>query len=508
MTQYSDLRNDDDLDEMSIALTSFHDDSVSANAGHSSTDRSTPESGKKEVPVREFEIESPVDDLEFDELAVSTGKPLEKVFEGHKVVLETKDIGISSKLRVQFFTACLELFMLGLMDQTLGAVMEHVLADYSIDRIKVSYLFLVGTLGYMPASFLNHFLIYNYGLFRVYIAGMFFLDIGAFIYGLKSPYPCLIAASLINGFGSGLADCCANIFVGNLKHSNQLLGVMHACYGLGCLTSPISVIYLIGKGFPWAHFYFIIDTVGLINIVIVASTFRNETCWKFRYVSNLERKATGDDKAETTTWETFHNKYVLFYSLALFVYIGSELSVDIWLFNYVFNIKHMSEKYSSYITSGYWSFMTMGRFVLGFVTGKFFEGKEMHAIVLYCGLVAGFCTGFWALQSKVVIQTVCIFCMGFFVGPLFSTTIVIALTTLPMRYTTSGVSLIAGLGGSGAAVIPPIMGFIAEKFGGGDGEGLVYFPSLVLASFSTAALLWLSFYITHRSTIDSGKRLG
>ncbi len=506
MARYSDLRDDDDLEESSTVLTSIQDDARSDRLSPHLVDGS--DSDKHGSPIHEFQIEEPEEDLEFDELAVSTGKPLYKVYEGHKIVLETKDIGVSPKLRAQFLTACLELFVLGLMDQTLGSVMEHVLADYKIDRIKVSYLFLVSTLGYMPASFLNHYLIFNYGLFPVYLTGIIFLVIGASIYGFKLPYLCLILGSLLNGFGAGLSDCCSNIFVGNLKHSNQLLGIMHSCYGLGCLTSPILVIYLIGKGFPWAHFYFLIDAVGLVNAVIVFLTFRNETCWKFRYVSSLERKATGDNKDEATTWETFHNKYVLFYSLALFVYIGSELSVGVWLFNYVFKIKHTSEKYSSYITSGYWLFMTMGRFVLGFVTGRYYEGREMHAIVLYCGLVATFCTGFWALQSNMIIQTVCICCMGFFVGPLFATTVVIALTTLPMRYTTSGVSLIAGIGGSGAAVIPPIMGFIAEKFGGGHGEGLVYFPSLVLASFSTAALLWFSFYFKHRSTVDAGERLG
>ncbi|QPG76464.1 hypothetical protein FOA43_003853 [Brettanomyces nanus] len=357
--------------------------------------------------------------------------------------------------------------MLGLIDQTLGSVMEYVLADYQIDRIKVSYLFLVSTFGYVPASFLNHFLIYNFGLFKVYLSGVVCLCVGCSIYGLKSPYLCLMLGSLINGFGSGLTDCCINIFIGNLKHSNQLLGVMHSSYGLGCLISPALVINLINRGFPWPHFYFLIAAVGLANFACVWFSYSNETKWKFRYVSDYDRKLNGDNGDETTAWETIQNKYVLFYSFALFVYIGSELSVGIWLFNYVFNIKRVTEQTASFITSGYWACVTLGRFFLGFVTGKYFDRLEVRAIIIYCSLVVIFCSGFWALSASVVAQTVCIFGMGFFVGPLFATSVVIALRSLPQRYTVSGISLIAGLGSAGAAVIPPIMGFVSEKFGAG-----------------------------------------
>ncbi|VEU19884.1 DEKNAAC100780 [Brettanomyces naardenensis] len=467
-----------------------------------------PESSmNKDSPIYEFEIEEP-EYAGMEERSSDSGRPEFCMYQGHRVIIETKDISLSLKLKLQFLSCNIFLIVLGLNDQTLGAIMEYVLSDYKIDRIKVSYLFLTGTFGYVPASFLNHYLIYNFGLYKVYFAGELFLIIGCCLYGLKSPYPCLILGSLINGFGAGLSDCSVNIFVGNLKHSNQLLGIMHSSYGLGCLVSPALAIFLISKGFPWPHFYFLVAFVGLVNLVLVYLTFKNETQWKYKYVSELDRKASGDNGDETSAWETLHNRYVLFYSFALFMYIGSELSVGVWLFNYVFNIQHVTEKHSSFITSGYWACLTLGRFCLGFITGRFFEHFETRAIVLYCSLVAICCFGFWAFSYSIVVQTTCIFFMGFFVGPLFGTSVVIAIHTLPVRFATSGISLIAGLGGSGAAVVPPIMGFIAETFGNGHGEGLVYFPAVVLFTFTFAALLWISFYTVHRKTLEAQRRLG
>lgn len=450
-----------------------------------------------EFQIQEPEVEEPASEI-----------PGYHIYEGHKVVIETKDIYISTRLKFQFMCACLQMIILGLIDQTLGSVMEHVLADYKIDRVKVSYLFLISSLGYMPASFLNHYMIYNYGIYGTYLIGVGCIIVGTSLYGLESPYLILLLASLIDGFGSGLADCCINIFVGKLDHSNQLMGIMHSFYGIGCVISPVLSIYLISKGFLWAHFYFLITSISAVNLLVVYFTYDRETKWKYRYTSDMERKAEGDNRDETTAWETFKNKYVLFYSFTLFVYLGSELSVGIWLFNYIVNIKHMSEKNASYVTSSYWSFMTLGRFTLGFFTGKYFDKREVRAIVLYCTVVALFCGGFWAFQSiNTWLQCISIFFMGFFVGPIFATSVIIAINTLPVRFSTSGVSLISGIGGSGAAAIPPIMGFISENFGGGHGKGLVYFPTLVLFTFTSAALLWICFYYTHKHIFDSGERL-
>lgn len=444
-------------------------------------------------------------------------------FEGHTVILENKNIFKNDKLKFQVIASMLSLLLIGLTDQTIGSLIEHFLSFYKIDRVKLSYLFVAQFCGYIPASFLNNYLMSKIGLYNMYWTACALSMIVSVVYILKMSYPMLIIASIGFGWTNGTLDCCMNYFVGTLKYSNELLGLMHSFYGVGCLITPSLSVYLIHKGMPWNKYYIILLGAGFINLLLALIFYKNETSFKYRYYLNKANEGSNnsdDDinfdyesftvvKNEPSVLETIQNKYIAFYSLCLFLYVGSELSVGVWLNNYMYRVHNLTEDKASFIVSTFWFWMTLGRFVMGFFTGRYFENNEAKAIVAYCWLVAFGCFGFWIFETSTLLQTIFISISGWFVGPIFGTTIIIAIKTLPKRYSVSGISLIAGLGGTGAAIIPSIMGYIAEhgSVTPGDGAGLVYFPLAVCFTFTACALVWLIFYVVNKATFDSKLRL-
>jgi fucose permease len=446
-------------------------------------------------------------------------------FEGHKVILENKNIFQSRKLKFQFLSSMISLFLLGLSDQTIGSLIEYILEEYKIDRVQISYLFIAQFCGYIPSSLLNNYLMGKYGLFLVYSTACMLVVFACTIYSFKAPFIFLPLASICFGWSNGTFDCCLNYYVGMLDYSNELLGLMHALYGVGCLVTPVLSVHLVQLGMDWNHYYYLLICTAFINFLLVIFFFKNETSYKYRYVAIMDAKsdlhnensdfdpsAVVHEESEPSIWETISNKYIIFYSISLFVYVGTELSVGVWLNNYMFRIQKLTEKKASVITSSFWLFMTLGRAVLGFVTGRYFEDTEIRAIVGYSFLVAFGCLNFWIFESSITLQTIFICFAGFFVGPLFGTTIIIALKSLPKRYSLHGISLIAGFGGTGAAIIPAIVGYISEHFGPSngdvnDGAGLVYFPNIEFMLFSAAALLWLGFYLYNKQKLDNKVRL-
>lgn len=479
----------------------------------------------KAVPLSEFtmELEEPIEH--------SDSKLFKRVeFEGHVVVLENRDITKSHKLKFQMLGAMLCLLFIGLCDQVIGSLIEYVLAEYQIDRVKISYLFMAQFCGYIPSSIFNNYLMGKYGLYKLYASSCIIGIFASIIYLLKLPYIFLPFSSVLFGWVNGTYDCCMNYFVGTLDYSNQLLGIMHSMYGVGCLITPVLSIYLVKHGMLWNHYYFFLIGTAFLNLLVAFFFFQNETSYKYRYVASngidtdvesVELEATStantnsfvEEKGEPTMFETLTNKYIMVFSFLLFLYVGSELSVGIWLNNYLFRIKQVTEEKASYITSTFWFFMTLGRIFMGFYTGKYFEDTEIRACVVYSSMVSLSCVLFWFLQFSITLQVISICIAAWFLGPLFGTTIIIAIKTLPKRYSLNGISLIAGFGGTGAAIIPAVMGYISENVGSNldgdenDGAGLVYFPQVISIAFTFSALCWLFLYLYYKRVFDQKLRL-
>lgn len=78
------------------------------------------------------------------------------------------------------------------------------------------------------------------------------------IIALHPPYPVLVLAFMLAGFGNGVADAAWNAWVGNLANSSQLLGFLHAFYGAGGVISPLISTSMVAKGrLPWYSFYYL-----------------------------------------------------------------------------------------------------------------------------------------------------------------------------------------------------------------------------------------------------------
>ncbi|CDK25723.1 unnamed protein product [Kuraishia capsulata CBS 1993] len=413
-------------------------------------------------------------------------------FEGHLVVENSKNILTSRKLKFQVMTIYASFMIFGMSDQTLGTIMQQLLDTYHIDRSQASLLFISQVVGYFVASMFNGFTHSNFGFFGAYVCAQTFQILCFLIYFMRPPFAVLIAASVMNGYGVGTYDSACSLWVSQLKYSNEIMGLMHAFFGLGSMISPFAITKMLHWGLSWNVYYLVLalgDTGTLISCILV---FRDETKWKFR-----RRLAESSSDPQGTTWDAIKTPQIWFYATTLFIYCGGELTVGVWMYNYYTTILHLSDSYSSYITSGYWTALTAGRAILAFVTGRYFDGREHIATLIYAGLGAITCT-LYAVLPNFPLRIASMLAFGFFVGPAFGTTVMVAMRFLPPSLQSSGLGFIAGLGGMGGTVMPYIVGYVSEHTAGGNGQGLVYFPGLCAISFVFAFLLWIGFNIQKR----------
>ena len=129
---------------------------------------------------------------------------------------------------------------------------------YSLSYTVVSLIFLSPLVGYVASALLNNTIHLHLGQ-----RGVAFISPGCHVIAylatsLHPPYPVLVAIFMVAGMGNGLEDAAWNAWLGNMANPNELLGFLHAFYGLGATLSPLVATSMVARaGLPWYRFYYV-----------------------------------------------------------------------------------------------------------------------------------------------------------------------------------------------------------------------------------------------------------
>lgn len=189
------------------------------------------------------------------------------------------------------------------------------------------------------------------------------------------PYPVLVLAFVLAGFGNGLADAAWNAYIGNMQRANELLGFLHGAYGLGAMLSPIIATAMVTtEHTQWFAFYYLMLGIAAVELVALVSAFWTETGKKYR---DANPRTSGKKGGRTV--EALGNKVVWVCAWFLLVYVGIEVALGGWVVVYMRIIRHASPLPAGSSATGFWLGLMVGRLVLGFVTGRI--GEKLAILV-------------------------------------------------------------------------------------------------------------------------------
>ncbi|ODV77227.1 MFS general substrate transporter [Suhomyces tanzawaensis NRRL Y-17324] len=430
------------------------------------------------------------------------------------IYVGSKDWRESRLLKCQIVASFLVFILFGLAEQAIGTMIPKFQAHYHINDKQVSLIFLSSVFGYFTMGLLSDVSHQKLGIRGVVTLGSGSMTLSYLITSTRPPFPILLICFVMAGIGCGCLDACLNTWMGALADSNELLGILHGCYGVGSMIAPPVITYLLEKENPWAwnEYYHVLTVLGAMLIVIMSVCFRHETPTKYKFMldrkhqkykssNNFEMQSqdgqldsSEDDTQEVSIKETLTNKKVLFFALILCIYVGNEVAFGAWMITFLTRIQHLEYRLSSYIATSFWSGLTVGRIVLGFATSSYFK-TELTANLTY---IAGSFLGtfvFWifAFTNIIPLLFVIVFVTGMAIGPIFPTTIVTAINVLPVRFETAGVGFICAFGGGGAAILPFFVGLVADS----SDAGLTAYPLIVTAMFGVLLAMWVLVMATH-----------
>jgi fucose permease len=143
-------------------------------------------------------------------------------------------------------------------------------------------------------------------------------------------------------------------------------------------------------------------------------------------------------------------------------------------------VRHGDPFDSGMAETGYWLGITVGRFVLGFVSPRI---GEKLSIAIYLMLAIAFELIFW-LVPDFIVSAVAVAFVGFFMGTIFPGVVIVATRLLPKDLHVAAIGFAAAFSMGGGAVFPFMIGAIAEA------KGVAVLQPVLLAMLAVSLGIW------------------
>jgi fucose permease len=163
--------------------------------------------------------------------------------------------------------------------------------------------------------------------------------------------------------------------------------------------------------------------------------------------------------------------------------VGTESAISGWIVSFLTRARDASPEAAALSLSGFWAGMAIGRLSLGVVTDYIGVAR---ATTIYLSTAIALEVIF-AVFPSVKVSIVLATGLGFIMGPLFPSGIVLLTRLLPKQMHVAAVSFVASVGQIGGALLPFIIGATVQ------GLGIQMFKYVVVVQLGVALGIWLVF---------------
>ena len=299
----------------------------------------------------------------------------------------------------------------------------------------------------------------------------------------------IFGCSLVLGLGANAIVAAGHALVADVASAwrNSALNLLDICFGLGLASLPLVVQRLQQRGGLGLIFWVLGIAAILLLVVVILS----------RFPSPLHAESFTVSEAGSL----FRNPSFLLLAVALFMYVGAEVSVGKWVVTFMerdarilasqgLNATHLEslgrmspESLSTFFEHdpiGYavasYALRTLTLFAMALLVGRLVSSfvlgvLRVNSILLMTAgsllTTISLVVAFTASSSGTV--RLGLMAAGFGMGPIFPTSVGLASLMMPKMAGTA-MSTVMGVGFAGLLVIPPAVGYLSNAVGGPAGD--------------------------------------
>ncbi|KAJ7634866.1 MFS general substrate transporter [Roridomyces roridus] len=367
----------------------------------------------------------------------------------------------------------------GWNDGSSGPLIPKIQASYHVGFVLVSLIFVLATVGFISGAFINMHFAERMGLGRMVVIGSCFPIAAYAIQAPAPPFPLFVMSFILSGMGYSILVAQANVYVVSLRNSEVYMGMLHASYGLGALTSPLVATQFAQMPRHWSFHYLCSFALAILNVINMYLVFRFRTQDELLTLigENVGEKNTTSDRSNFRQILSIRAVHLL--SIFAMLYVGVEVTMGGWITTYLIDVRGGGPS-AGYISSGFFGGMMVGRLSLIWLNKKIGENR---AIYLYAGLAIGLEFVVWFVPSFVG-GGVAVSCIGVVLGPIYPIIMNRVGRIIPRWLHSGSIGWVAGFGQAGSAVLPFISGAIASK------SGIRALQPFIISMMSVLPVVW------------------
>lgn len=373
-----------------------------------------------------------------------------------------------------------------------GAVLAYLVSGPVIDRVGKKFALACGA-GLVAASMAG---------FALTVTGV---SPGAALFAL-------FGCALVLGFGANAVVAAGHALVADVaaRWRNAALNLLDICFGLGLAALPLVVQAIQERGGLPPVFWALGAAAVLLLVCVLVP--------RFPAPAHPEGSALGGARA------LFRNPSFWLLAVALFMYVGAEVSVGKWVVTFMERdarllagqgleparlqelarsapdaLNRFFEEDPAGVRVATYALRTLSVFAFALLAGRLVSSLLLSLlrvnsfVLLTAGsaLTAAALVVAFRAESPWVVRAG-LAAAGFGMGPIFPTSVGLASVMMP-RLAGTAMSLVMGVGFAGLLLIPPAVGYISQAAGGQAGDVRAGLTAVVAASAVMLVLhVWLA----------------
>jgi fucose permease len=328
-----------------------------------------------------------------------------------------------------------------------GVLLPAQIDDYGVDKATIGLVFPASSLGYGIAAAANGALMHRLGVRLHLMVGATVMAAAAAAIALHPPFALFILLQGALGLGVGALEACLNAYLSTLDRATALLNYLHAFFGVGALSGPGLAATMLEIDLSWTVFYALIAVLVVPLLIGVLVLYPASS-------------STVDDAPPRLSRALAHRAAWLGGAF-LALYVGVEIGVGNWSFTFLTEERGHGLVLAGWAVSGYWTGLTVGRFVLGPMADRLRIGVVGLIAACLAGTAASALV-IWLVPGAAIVG---LMVMGFCLGPMYPTMIAVVPRLVPPALVATVIGVVVSLSVGGGALFPWLAGGIAQRYG-------------------------------------------
>jgi fucose permease len=357
---------------------------------------------------------------------------------------------------------------LGLPDAVIGVAWPTVRETFSLPQAALGLLFVASGLGYFLSSFFSGQLAQALGIGTLLTGTTALVAVAMLGFAAAPLWLLFIACAFFHGLGSGGIDAGLNGYAAHhlsARHMNWL----HACYCVGAMLGPLLMTAVLTSGRPYSAGYAIVGAL-LLALSLMFLLTRQE--WG-------QASALPNDAApRATTAQALSHPTVILQIALFFVYTGLEIAISQWAFTVLTESRGVRPGPAGIAVGAYWASIGVGRVIFGLAA----DWIGIDTLLRCCLLAAVAGAILFVLPLHIEGAFAGLTLAGLGLAPVFPCLMTRTPQRLGAALSTHAIGFQVGAAMIGAAVIPAVLGLVADQS---------RLEAVPLGIVVVAAVLWL-----------------